>query len=891
MSNPITTNGTTIVTNEMMSNPPVRSPVRMIESRIPKIDSIESMPKSGVSAKAAKKVVYRDLKGDSNPQANLASFVCTEMEQEAEEILLDGMKKNFIDLEQYPGSGLVEKKCIQIIGGLWNAPAAVKARTNARTETNSGANLDNTNSGATICSTETNLDTRNLTTDTKVVGTSCLGSSEAIMLAGLAMRSKWRTRREKEGKDIAKPNMVFGSNVQVCWHKMCRYFDIECREANVYGNIDSPEDSKLILTAEQIKFENLIDENTIGVCPILGSTYNGEYEDVKGIHDMVVEINEKTGWDIPLHIDAASGGFIAPFLEPELVWDFRLPNVKSINASGHKFGLTYAGLGWLLFREEKDLPKDLCFSVSYLGGNQESFTLNFSKPASAILAQYYNFIRLGFEGYKEVMSESMSTANYLRQALKKLHCPIADSTSTTTRSDESTSSTPRMMSDDSTSAVSTGNTSPASTIDSVSRKNIPRVHIVDKQHMPLVSWSLSKEQQKYCTVFELSDRLQKKGGWSVPAYSCSAGAEGLDIMRVVVKNSFSMVMCDLLVKDILDSFQFFDERYQKRQMMESQSMESNILTHMSTINEDQIYLPASAENTITAEILKKFNKDSKKKMQVSGSKSGVDSLFSDSINNETTENETMDTMDAIEKMDTPVKSSSSSSSKAVTETTINVVQNKMTISNAAEQGLAMFMSMLALFFAMLSSFFMWSSNMTTLIKEYCEEHSGVKTEKSTLERKSSESKKTFRKNLIADKEVLVDDDSEDNSTIDDNESDKKHTEEEQSTAIAKVREAKKPSLDFQAREISTSRRNPCNPTKKLSSPRRLGSIKKISSSSSSRALSSRALSTTVSTTASSSELLNSSNHNLLDDSDEDFLDSAHTFAYLASQRNIILPTN
>ena len=274
------------------------------------------------------------------------------------------------------------------------------------------------------------------------------------------------------------------------------YFEIEARFVPVKPTC-------LVLTAENA--QAFIDENTIGVAPILGSTFNGEYEDVQGIHDMVCELNSQNpSWDIPIHVDAASGGFIAPFIDPDRIWDFRLPNVKSINASGHKFGLVTPGLGWLLFREKEDLPEELVFHVNYLGGDQASFTLNFSRSASNIIGQYYNFIRLGFEGYKSIMMTAMNNANHLREGL-----------------------------------ISTG-----------------LVEIVDKAHMPLVAFKLIDNKiHEICgegdhkfTVFDISDRL-RSFGWVVPAYTCSHGAETLAIMRVVVKENFSYNLADSLLRD------------------------------------------------------------------------------------------------------------------------------------------------------------------------------------------------------------------------------------------------------------------------------------------------------------------------------------------------------
>lgn len=259
-----------------------------------------------------------------------------------------------------------------------------------------------------------------------------------------------------------------------------------------------------MLTADRAR--PLLDENTIGVGAILGSTFNGEYEDVKAIHDMIVEENDKNGWSIPVHVDAASGGFIAPFLNPELEWDFRLPNVKSINVSGHKFGLVYAGMGWAVWREAEDLPDDLIFHVNYLGGDQHSFTLNFSKGAGNVVAQYYNMLRFGFNGYRTIMESSMKTAAYLRGSL-----------------------------------VATGH-----------------FRIVDKQHMPLVAFALIDSSRYTC--FDIQDKLKSRG-WIVPAYTCSRGADSLVIMRVVVKQNFAFHMANMLVNDILKAIDALEKHH------------------------------------------------------------------------------------------------------------------------------------------------------------------------------------------------------------------------------------------------------------------------------------------------------------------------------------------
>eukprot|EP00475_Leptophrys_vorax_P014959 TRINITY_DN2123_c0_g1_i1.p1 TRINITY_DN2123_c0_g1~~TRINITY_DN2123_c0_g1_i1.p1 ORF type:complete len:531 (-),score=143.27 TRINITY_DN2123_c0_g1_i1:99-1691(-) len=405
------------------------------------------LPEEPVAPRVAKQIIKDELNLDGNPRLNMASFVTTFMEPEAEELMLSAMKKNFIDLDEYQATAEMHLRCVNMIANMYHAPPAA---------------------------------------NNVWAGTGTVGSSEAIMLATLAMKWKWRSKRQAENKAFDKPNMVFGANVQVCWHKACKYFDIECREADV-----SPD--CLVLTAERAK--PLIDENTIGVCPILGSTFNGEFEDVKGIHDMVVALNKENGWNVPVHVDAASGGFIAPFIDPDRLWDFRLPNVKSINVSGHKFGLVYAGVGWVVWREAVDLPDDLIFHINYLGGDQASFTLNFSKGASQIIGQYYNLVRYGFKGYQAIMQTGMMNASYLRDRLRESGL----------------------------------------------------FNIVDKGHMPLVAFSL-KDTSKF-SVFDIQDGL-KREGWIVPAYTCPKGAEKLAIMRVVVKQNFSHDMANLLLRDI-----------------------------------------------------------------------------------------------------------------------------------------------------------------------------------------------------------------------------------------------------------------------------------------------------------------------------------------------------
>ncbi|CAM9164187.1 unnamed protein product [Phaeothamnion confervicola] len=430
---------------------------RAMRTQIPK----HEMPHDSMPKEVASQLIKDEMILDGQPRQNLASFVATYMEPEAEELMAMAATKNYIDIDEYPNVFSMQQRCVNMIARLFHAP------------------LEETEEGT---------------------GTGTIGSSEAIMLATLAMKWRWKERRIAAGLPYDKPNIIFGANVQVCWHKATKYFEIESREAPV-----SPD--SLVLTADRAR--PLIDENTIGVCPILGSTFNGEYEDIKGIHDMVVEVNAANGWDIPVHVDAASGGFVAPFVQPDLAWDFQLPQVKSINVSGHKYGLVYAGIGWIVFREKKDLPEDLVFHVNYLGGDQSSFTLNFSKSSANIVGQYYNFLRLGKQGYFQVRILCSGWQCVSLLLLKRRN--------------------------------------------GIALRSVLSLDIVDKEHTPVVAWAL-KDTAKY-TVFDIQDKLRNKG-WIVPAYTCPDGAEELAIMRVVVKENFSRDLAEMLLDDFVSRFGF-----------------------------------------------------------------------------------------------------------------------------------------------------------------------------------------------------------------------------------------------------------------------------------------------------------------------------------------------
>ncbi|KAG2553512.1 hypothetical protein PVAP13_9KG530300 [Panicum virgatum] len=340
---------------------------RYVRSSLPRY----RMPENSIPKEAAYQIINDELMLDGNPRLNLASFVTTWMEPECDKLIMAAINKNYVDMDEYPVTTELQNRCVNMIAHLFNAP---------------------------LGESET------------AVGVGTVGSSEAIMLAGLAFKRRWQNKRKAEGKPFDKPNIVTGANVQVCWEKFARYFEVELREVKL-------RDGYYVMDPE--KAVEMVDENTICVAAILGSTLNGEFEDVKLLNDLLEVKNAETGWGTPIHVDAASGGFIAPFLYPELEWDFRLPWVKSINVSGHKYGLVYAGIGWCVWRSKEDLPEELIFHINYLGADQPTFTLNFSKGSSQVIAQYYQLIRHGFEGYRNIMENCHENAMLLKRGLER----------------------------------------------------------------------------------------------------------------------------------------------------------------------------------------------------------------------------------------------------------------------------------------------------------------------------------------------------------------------------------------------------------------------------------------------------------------------------------------
>ena len=407
-----------------------------------------SLPDGEMPQDAAYQLVHDEVMLDGNARLNTATFVTTWMEQEARQLINETLDKNMIDKDEYPQTAELERRCVNIIGRLWHA--------------------DEGSGNAT--------------------GTSTIGSSEAAMLAGMALKWKWRERMKAAGKSTERPNLVMGTNVQVCWEKFCRYWDIEPRMVPV-------EAGRMHLTAD--KAVEQCDENTIGVVAILGSTFDGSYEPVEEISAALDALQAEQGLDIPIHVDAASGGFIAPFIQEDLVWDFRLPRVKSINSSGHKFGLVYPGVGWVVWRNKESLPEDLIFKVNYLGGEMPTFAINFSRPGAQIIAQYYMFIRLGRDGYRRVQSACQGVAMHLADGFER-----SGPYEALTRGDE----------------------------------------------LPVIAVRLKPEVTDF-TVFEVSHELRALG-WLVPAYTMPPNLEELAVLRVVVRNGMTTDLADMLIADI-----------------------------------------------------------------------------------------------------------------------------------------------------------------------------------------------------------------------------------------------------------------------------------------------------------------------------------------------------
>jgi glutamate decarboxylase len=416
---------------------------------------IHEIGDSGLDSETAYELISSELLLDGQARLNLATFVTTYMPAVAARLMAETADKNMIDKDEYPQTAEIEARCVNIIADMWNSPDHEQA---------------------TGCSTT--------------------GSSEAAMLGGLALKWRWRERMRAAGKPTDRPNLVMGINVQVCWDKFCRYWDVEPRLVPMDG------DRFHLEAAEAVA---MCDENTIGVVAILGSTFDGSYEPVKEIAAALDTLERDKGLYVPVHVDAASGGFVAPTLQPNLEWDFRIDRVQSINASGHKYGLVYPGVGWAIWRNEEALPRDLVFDVNYLGGHMPTFALNFSRPGSEVVAQYYMFTTLGRDGYARVMQGAQNVATHLSSEIAKMG---------------------------------------------------PYRLISEGRDLPVFAFTIAPEVKNY-TVFDVSDRLRQHG-WLVPAYTFPANRQDLSVLRIVIRAGMTMEMADHLLAHLREETEFLE---------------------------------------------------------------------------------------------------------------------------------------------------------------------------------------------------------------------------------------------------------------------------------------------------------------------------------------------
>jgi glutamate decarboxylase len=407
------------------------------------------LPAQGMSADAAYRLVHDELALDGNPALNLASFVTSWMEPEADQLAVETLAKNLIDQDEYPQTEVLHERVVSMLGRLLHAPAGGQP-----------------------------------------TGTATIGSSEAILLAMLAHKRSWQLRRREAGLPAEDPNMVIGADVHTCWEKFANYFEVSARVVPL-------QEGRYTISAAEV--EPLLDERTIAVAGVLGSTFTGHMDDLGSLDALLSRVASERGWDIPLHVDAASGGFLIPFSQPELEWDFRLPSVRSINISNHKFGLVYPGMGTVLFRDRSALPDELVFHINYLGGDMPNYSLNFSRPSNSVVLQYFNFLRLGRAGYERIVANVLSNAQALAARL--------------------------------------------GAIEGLELLN-------DGSQFPIVALrSRPDVGEDAIDLVALSHRLRERG-WIVPAYTLPPDAEHITVLRIVVKENFSRDMVDLLAHDV-----------------------------------------------------------------------------------------------------------------------------------------------------------------------------------------------------------------------------------------------------------------------------------------------------------------------------------------------------
>ncbi|HEY9424005.1 MAG TPA: glutamate decarboxylase [Microterricola sp.] len=416
----------------------------------------DRLPDQESLAETAYQIVHDEAMLDGNARLNLATFVGTWMDPYAAKLYSESADKNMIDKDEYPQTAAIETRCWIMMASLWNAPDPKNA-----------------------------------------IGTSTIGSSEACMLGGLALKRRWQLARKAAGKSTEKPNLVLSSAVQVCWEKFCNYWDVEARYVPI------TDEHKVL---DGFELEKYVDENTIGVVAIMGVTYTGMYEPVAQIAAALDKIQADTGLDVKIHVDGASGGMIAPFLQPDLEWDFRVERVVSISTSAHKYGLVYPGLGWVVWRTVDDLPSELVFDVTYLGGHMPTFALNFSRPGAQVLLQYYLFLRLGWDGYYKVQKASQDVAVFLSSEIGKM--PAFDLWN-------------------------------------------------DGTDIPVFAWQLTPGHTENWNLYHLSERLRLKG-WLVPAYPMPDNLSNITVQRIVVRNGLSRNLAESLIEDIKEAVDYLD---------------------------------------------------------------------------------------------------------------------------------------------------------------------------------------------------------------------------------------------------------------------------------------------------------------------------------------------
>ncbi|CCF56661.1 hypothetical protein KAFR_0B03640 [Kazachstania africana CBS 2517] len=471
------------------------SGVESVDDARPTLANKYKIPKQGIEEKYAYQLVHNELTLDGNPHLNLASFVNTYSTDEAKRLITENLNKNLADNDEYPQLIEITQRCISILSQLWHCDENMEP-----------------------------------------MGCSTTGSSEAIMLGGLAMKKNWVKKMEKAGKPIDKPNIVMSCACQVALEKFARYFDVECRLVPVSAKSHHMLDPSLL--------HEYVDENTIGLFVIMGTTYTGHLEDVEDVSNTLTKLEkEHPEWSntqIPIHVDGASGGFIVPFafenshmkefgLER---WAFNNPRVVSINTSSHKFGLTTPGLGWVLWKDEAYLPQELRFRLKYLGGVEETFGLNFSRPGFQVVHQYFNFISKGAAGYREtfrrslfvarVFSHGLLTSNKLKgcfDIVSSIHEKITDS------------STPK--------GVNEYWESPS----------------LFKPGVPLVAFKLTKEfQAEYSEIPQvLISSMLRARGWIIPNYPLPKSTDESDkdeVLRVVFRHEMKLDLAQLLLFDI-----------------------------------------------------------------------------------------------------------------------------------------------------------------------------------------------------------------------------------------------------------------------------------------------------------------------------------------------------